>query len=63
MCWFRRVVGGVSPSLYTGPDSKAAWAALGSRLAAWRENIHTVLATLNAQHQQVQGADELGEDI
>lgn len=60
----KRVSGGVSVSLYSGPNSKAAWAALGSRLAVWRDNIHNVLATLSAGHQQaMQGAEEVGEEI
>ncbi len=57
LVWLRRVTGGVPLSLYTGPNSAAAWAALGQRLAVWRENIHNVLTTLSAQHQQAQGEE------
>ena len=48
----RRVVGGVSPALYSGANSKAAWSALGARLSVWRQNIHNVLTTLSAGQQQ-----------
>lgn len=56
--------GGVSPALYSGANSKAAWVALGSRLAVWRQNIHAVLTTLSAgqQQQMAQGQDEVGEE-
>jgi len=58
----KRVTGGVPLSLYTGPQSAAAWANLGARLAVWRENIHSVLQTLSAQHQQ-QGQQDDGEEM
>ena len=56
----RRVTGGVPLSLYSGPESRAAWSALGARLKTWKQNVHTVLTTLNlSQQMQPEEAEEL----
>jgi len=58
---FRRVLGGVPLSLYSGADSKAAWSALSARLKAWKHNLHTVLTTLtlSQQMQEQESAEEM----
>ena len=54
----KRIVGGVPQSLYAGANSKAAWSALGARLKSWKQNLHTVLTTLNVSQQMVEPSDE-----